>query len=441
MHFLMTALGSYGDVYPIAGLGRALRQRGHEVSIISNPHFQSVIESTGAEFLPLGTHQEYQEFALLEDIWHPIRGPLLILKHGITPYLRELYALIESQYRPGQTVLVAHCLDLASRVFQEKHGAPMANAFFAPLAFRSFHHTPKMAKMLTARWVPRSLRRFQFWLADRLVIDRYLTPTLNELRQEQGLPPVKNILGEWCFSPQLVLGLFPEWFAPTQPDWPRQVALTGFPLWDQPIAEGLPSEVDQFLRGGEPPIVFTPGSAMAFGHDFFQAAVDACVLLDRRGILLTKYPEQIPANLPPSIRHFDFIPFSQLLPRAAAVVHHGGIGSCAQGLAAGLPQLLMPMAYDQPDNAARLKSLGVAEALPPKKFRGPAVARALDRLLTHENTHQRCHHWAQQCNAPAALSQTCELLEGLRAYPRTLREGASGREIWHFQTVLGRAVK
>ncbi len=413
MHFLMTALGSYGDVFPIAGLGRALRQRGHDVTIIANPQFQAVIESAGAEFLPLGTLQEYRDLAQQKDIWHPIRGPLLLLKQGITPYLRDLYALIESQYRPGETVLVAHCLDLASRLMQEKQGAPMANAFFAPVVFRSFYHTPKMVKMLTASWVPRWLRRFQFWLADRLVIDRYLAPTLNQFRQELGLPPVKNILSEWFFSPQLVLGLFPEWFAPTQPDWPRQVALTGFPLWDQADAQGLPDEVDQFLRGGEPPIVFTPGSAMAHGQDFFRAAVDACQLLNRRGILLTKYPEQLPADLPPGVRHFGFVPFSQLLPRAAAVVHHGGIGSSAQGLAAGLPQLIMPMAYDQPDNADRLERLGVAASLAPEKFKAPAVARALEKLLTNEKVNERCHHWAKQCNASAALSQTCELLEQL----------------------------
>jgi len=414
MHFLMTAFGSYGDVHPIAGLGRALCRRGHQVTVIANPHFRSVVESVGADLVPLGTLQEYEELTEHQELWHPIRGPILVLRIGVVKYLRELYGLIESNYRPGETVLVAHPLDLASRVYQEKYAAPMANAFLAPLTFRSFYETPKMSKMLTASWVPRWLRRFQFWLADKLVVDPLLGPSVNELRQELGLkPPVAGIFREWYFSPQLVLGMFPEWFAPTQPDWPEQIALTGFPLWDQPTEAGLPLEVEEFLRGGDAPIVFTPGSAMAHGQSFFQAALEACQLLQRRGILLTKYPQQLPAMLPEGVRHFSFVPFSQLLPRAAAVVHHGGIGSCAQGLAAGLPQLLMPMAYDQPDNAARLKRLGVAEALPPGKFRGPAVARALDRLLSSEKIHQRCHHWARQCSSAAALSAACALLEGL----------------------------
>lgn len=414
MHVLMTAFGSYGDVHPIAGLGDALAKRGHTVTMIANPHFRSVVESAGAELVPLGTVEEYREMTNDPDLWHPTRGPMLVLEIAIVKYLRDVYRLIEKNHRAGETVLVSHPLDLASRVFQEAHSVPLANAILSPVSFRSLHQTPKMTMMLSSGWTPRWLRQFQFWLADKLVVDRRLSPEVNALRQELGLAtPAEGILKDWFLSPQLVLGLFPEWFAPTQPDWPEQIRLTGFPLWDQPSAAGLPEEVEDFLRGGEPPIVFTPGSAMAHGRQFFQAAVDACRLLGRRGILLTKYPEQLPTGLPDEVRHFPFVPFSQLLPRAGAFVHHGGIGSCSQGLAAGLPQLLMPMAYDQPDNAERLNRLGVANEISPKRFKGAAVAKALDVLLTDQTTNERAHHWAKQCNGAAALSAACEALEGL----------------------------
>lgn len=412
MHFLMTALGSYGDVHPIAGLGGALVKRGHQVSIIANPHFQPVIESVGAEWVSLGTLEDYEVFADNPDVWHPVRGPMLVMRIGIVKFLRDTYSLIESHYRPGETVLVAHPLDFASRIFQEKHQAPLASVALAPLMFRSLYESPKLGLLLMASWVPRWLRSLQYRIADSLV-DRIICPTLNNFRDELGLAPVSRVFHEWIYSPQLVLGLFHEWFAAKQPDWPASVELAGFPLWDQPDVSGLPDEVDQFLRGGESPIVFTPGSAMAHGQDFFQAAVEACQMLGRRGILLTKYPQQLPSELPSNVRHFGFVPFSQLLSRAAAVVHHGGIGSCAQGLAAGLPQLIMPMAYDQPDNAERLKKLGVGDSLSPKKFTGHAVARKLDRLLADEKVHERCHHWARQCNGNLALSASCELLEGL----------------------------
>lgn len=415
MHFLMTAMGSYGDVHPIVGLGATLLQRGHRVTIIANPHFRSVVESVGAELVPLGTAEEYAELAANPNLWHPVRGLMLVLRKGLIGYLRELYALIESNYQPGETVLVAHPLDMASRIFQEKYDAPLANAILAPVTFRSFYQSPKMHGMLTDDWVPHWFRRLQFWLGDVCFLDPMLAPEINKLRKDVGLqPPVKGIFRDWFLSPQLVLGLFPDWFAPTQPDWPSQLQLTGFPLWDQPNTAGLSDEVQTFLNAGDPPIVFTPGSAMAHGQKFFAAAVEACQRLGRRGMLLTKYPEQLPADLPVNVQHFSFVSFSQLLPHSAAFVHHGGIGSCSQGLAAGVPQLIMPMAFDQPDNAHRLKTLGVAESLSPAKFRGPAVAAALDRLLTTEKVRERCQHWATQCDGTTALTRTCEQLEGLQ---------------------------
>jgi len=135
--------------------------------------------------------------------------------------------------------------------------------------------------------------------------------------------------------------------------------------------------------------------------------------LQRRGLLLTKYPGHLPARLPAGVRHFSFVPFSQLLPRAAALVHHGGVGSCAQGLATGLPQLLMPMAFDQFDNAERLRRLGVASMVRPQHFRGLAVARKLDALLGNAKTHENCHRWAKKCEGRAALAKTCERIEAL----------------------------
>jgi UDP:flavonoid glycosyltransferase YjiC (YdhE family) len=178
--------------------------------------------------------------------------------------------------------------------------------------------------------------------------------------------------------------------------------------------------VQEFLAAGPPPIAFSPGSANQAAHAFFSAAVDACDRLGQRGVLLTKYDHQLPSVLPPSVRHFEFVPLSKLLPRTAALVHHGGIGSCAQGLAAGIPQLVQPMSYDQFDNARRLIRLGVATEISVKKFRGRTVANALARLLDSPTVASRCHELAARCNGPAALVAACDALEQLAA-SRTAR--------------------
>ncbi|MDZ4656245.1 MAG: glycosyltransferase [Bythopirellula sp.] len=409
--FLITALGSYGDVHPMVGLGAALQARGHRAAIISNPHFQSLIESMGLEFLPLGTAEQYHELAHHPDLWNPMKGPLLIMRL-MAQSLRELYDIIDANVIAGETVLGAHCLDFASRIHHDKHGTPLASIFFAPMGLRSFHQSPQMFRMLMQPWLPKWFRRFQFWLADKFV-DYLVARQINALRQDLGLSAVKRVLHEWYFSPQMVLGLFPSWFGPPQPDWPLNTHVTGFPLWDEAASAKLSPQLSEFLKAGSPPLVFAPGSANTDAAWFFNAAAEACQKLGRRGILLSRYSAHIPQSLPPSVIHCEFVPFSQLLPRAAALVHHGGIGTCAQGLAAGVPQIVMPMAYDQLDNASRLKRLGVADSLSPKNFTGTNLTHVLGKLLATPSVQERAQHWSAEVKSQDALTETCVELEKL----------------------------
>lgn len=415
MHLILSAFGSYGDVLPMVGLGAAVRSRGHRVSVIVNPYFQSVIEGAGLEMLPLGTAGEYRELMEHPDLWHPQRGLKLVLTRGAAHYLGEAYSILESQYVAGETVLGAHGLDMASRIFHDKHAAPLATIHYAPMALMTAHDTSRYMGMPNlARW-PRWGKRSMFWAADRWMVDPLIAPTINELRTRIGLPPVSRIFTKWNNSPQLVLGLFPDWFGPMQPDWPSHTALVGFPLWDPPAEPELSGEVDEFLRAGDPPIAFAPGSANVQAGEFFATAAEVCQRLGRRGVLMTKYPDQLPKTLPPGVRHFGFVPFSKLLPRTAALVHHGGIGTCGQGLACGLPQIVMPMAYDQLDNGTRLARLGVGAVIPVEKFKTTRVAAALGELLSSADVRERCQEYASRCDGTASLDAATDLIERLDA--------------------------
>ncbi|MGH7171145.1 MAG: glycosyltransferase [Gemmataceae bacterium] len=179
----------------------------------------------------------------------------------------------------------------------------------------------------------------------------------------------------------------------------------------------LAAEVEAFLAAGAAPIVFTPGSAMKHGHQFFAESVSACRLLGRRGLLLTRFPEQVPDNLPDEIGHFDYLPLSQVLPRSAALVSHGGIGTVSQALAAGIPQLVMPMAFDQFPNAARLVRLGVTRSLPAKAYRSPAVALALADLLKSREIFNRCQAIARRFHPGQPLEKACQAIEEFAEQP------------------------
>lgn len=435
--FLITALGSYGDVHPMAGLGSALAARGHRVKIVTNPYFADVIADAGVELVPLGTREEYIELSRHPDLWHPMRGPKLVLTHAAGRMLRPLYDLLTANYVPGETVFCAHGMDLASRVAGEKLLAPVASVIFAPGLLWSIYDSPRLKGALLGPRIPRWFKRMQFWLADRQFVMRLVGRPLNQLRTDLALPPTEGVYKNWLFETDLVLCLFPDWFGSPQPDWPTNTRTVGFPLWDSPgsvpifrrngrLSDSperkmgtdpldLPEDLCAFLAAGTRPIAFSPGSANNEAHQFFAAAVEACERLGRRGILLTKYDHQLPSKLPDSVAHFGFVPLSKLLPHTAALVHHGGIGSCAQGLAAGIPQIVQPMSYDQFDNSRRLVGLGVAKEISVRHLSGPRIAHTLTSLLKSPSVAARCRELATRCNGPAALAAACEALEELAA--------------------------
>jgi UDP:flavonoid glycosyltransferase YjiC (YdhE family) len=152
---------------------------------------------------------------------------------------------------------------------------------------------------------------------------------------------------------------------------------------------------------------------MKYGHDFFAVSAQACQRLGRRGVLLTQYPEQLPPNLPEGVQHFDYLPFGQLLPMAAAIVHHGGFQTAAQALAVGIPQLIRPTSHDQFDNAYRLVKLGVARSLSCKRFTAQNVADTLSELLDSPTVAEQCRRYAAQIRGANPLEQTCSLVEAL----------------------------
>ena len=184
--FLVTALGSYGDVHPMVGLASALAARGHSVKIITNPYFEDVVAGTGVELLPLGTRDDYIELSRHPDLWHPIRGPKLVLGLAAERFLRPLYELLVANYAPGETVFCAHALDFASRVAGEKLAAPTASVLLAPGILWSLHDSPRLKGTLLGPRVPSWMKQAQFWIADRFFVLPLLGPPLKRAAEGAG---------------------------------------------------------------------------------------------------------------------------------------------------------------------------------------------------------------------------------------------------------------
>lgn len=407
MHFVCSTIGSAGDVFPMLGLALELQRRGHEITFATNAHFERVVVENGLPFEELGTAEQYAASIRNPDLWKP-RKAFGHVFNSFRPVLKRQYDLYAQFSNATDVVGVTNCFGFGAFNVRDQFGLPVITVHLQPAVLWSDIHPPSLPGL----WGPRWLKSLLYGIGERVVIDGAVCPFLNSWRAELGLPPVRKVT-RWWNSPDGVLGLFPDWYAPLQPDWPANIVLTDFPLWNHRSNSALSPDVEEFLRRGDAPIVFTPGSANVHGREFFEAAVHACRELDRRGILLTNFAEQLPVDLPESILHARYEPLDLLLPRASAFVHHGGIGSMSQAMLAGIPQVLMPLAHDQFDNAERVKRLQIGDWIPSNKFTGPRLTKLLRVLLDSSDAAVACREIARRLSPRDGLLQTAGALEEL----------------------------
>lgn len=413
MHALLIPFGSAGDVNPFLGLARELQLRGHSVTVATNGYFVSQAQALGLEAVELGTREEYLQALEDPDIWHPTRGTKAVMGNQLMQRaVREQFALIQRmQQTHRDLVVVAGTLAFGAVVAGEALGVPLVMLHLQPSILRSQVDPPLLPGMPFGSRTPLWMIQAIFWIADHFIIDPLLNRSVGPLRQELGLPRQKRYLKDWVHGAGKAIGLFPAWYA-TAPDWPASFVQTGFPRFDGTV-EPLTAEVESFLAAGTPPVAVTFGSGMTQGKPYFTAAANAIASLGRRGILLTPFHQQVPNPLPPGIIQQDYVALKTLLPHCAGLIHHGGIGTTSQALAAGIPQLIMPLAHDQPDNARRLERLGVGLSLPPKHFTPQNVAHRLRRLLEVPAVQESCRTIARHFEHDTAIEDTVRLMEGL----------------------------
>jgi rhamnosyltransferase subunit B len=382
--FVLATAGSLGDLHPYIAVARALNERGHRAVVAAAEDHRFAVEGAGVELAPIGPSAadfgDYQ--GLVARLFDARRGPEYLWREVVVPHLRSTYEDL-SRAAEGADLLVSHPLTVTLPLVAQRRGLPWVATVLAPLSFMSSWDPPILAP---APWL-RKLRalgpgpyRFLFGLMRRRVWS-WEAP-LRELRRELGLPPATQLaMFEGQFSPLRNLALFDPQLARPQPDWPANVRVCGAAVYDGAAPEpALVDEVERLLAAGEPPIVFALGSsAVWIAGDFWDRAAAAARRLGRRAILITG-PAR-PADLPARVRAFPYLPYSTVFPRVAAIVHQAGIGTLAQAMRAGRPQLIVPLAFDQPDNAHRAAALGVARVVPFRKATVRRLASELAALL------------------------------------------------------------
>ena len=411
--YILITMGSAGDVYPFIGLAHGLRNMGYSARIVTHVRYQKVVEDAGIACTSFGEESDFDKLGQNPLIWHPFKAFDYIVSEAIRPGIEPLWQILE-EFDPGKTILVSTVLCFAARMAQEKFGFPLVTAVLQPSLFTSAIDPPALHPSLRLhKWMPLGLRKGIVELAHKALMDRNFLPWFNEVREQKGLHSVTRVMQSWIYSPDKVLCLFPEWFAPVQADWPPNTVTSDFASWDRGVEDDHFAEAREFIDGSDKTVLFTPGSEMLQGKQFFMEALGAVERLGIAALFVTKQEDQLPPELPDNIRSFPYLSFSKVFPLVDAVVFHGGIGTLAKSFRAGVPQLIMPMAFDQPDNAHRAKSLGTGDFLITRKFKAGIIARKLQRLFIDPQIRSNCARIKELSNRAASNEYSLNVLASL----------------------------
>jgi len=405
----LSTLGSLGDLHPVMGLGLGLQARGHDVVLVTSELYRNKVEAAGLPFSTLRPLTSPDDPQMLEQVLHSRKGPEYLIRTVLMPYLEEMYADLW-RATEGADLLISGEVVLAAPLVAEKRRLPWTSVILAPFSFFSIHDPPAFPFLPWTQFLTRAPPAAQHLLLQvaKLVIRGWGEPIVR-MRRSLGLRASRDPLLSDRFSPHLNLAMFSPVLGKPQRDWPGNTVQTGFVFYDQDEAVvGRPFE--DFLLSGSAPITFTLGSAAVMQPGrFFEESVAAARLLGRRALLLMG-KNAPPQGLAGDVFVAEYAPYSGVFHRSAAVAHQGGVGTSAQALRAGVPQLVMPYAFDQPDNAMRVRRMGVGLSIGRRSYGAAAAARRLERLLAGPFAG-RARQIAQLVSSEDGLSVACDTVE------------------------------
>ena len=419
VRIVLSNIGTSGDINPLVALALELKRRGHTPVMAIPNVYRPKIAPLGIEFHAIRPDIDPTNSILVEMIYDVKHGTEHGLRSFLFPALRQTYDdLMDAATKPAHSdLLLLGELNYAGPLVAEKTGIPWASYVLAPLSFFSAFDPPvlppypKLARADRLKGFGRLIRR----------VARFTTRNWPEpiyaLRAQLGLRRGTNPLFDAKHSPNLVLAMFSSVLGVAQKDWPRNTLISGFCFYDSDAGNAaLPPHLEQFVASGDPPVIFTLGSAAVLAAgDFYEVSAKAAIKLQKRSVLLIGSDSRnMPQTaLPDFICVAEYAPYSALFPRSALVVHQGGVGTTAQCLRAGSPMLIRPYSHDQPDNARRMKRLGVSRTIQHGKYTPARVARAVSSILESSGRAACSSEAARQIQKENGAGTACDALEAL----------------------------
>jgi len=387
---VLSTFGSFGDIHPYVAIALELKSRGHDPVIATSEIYREKMDAIGLAFHPVRPDMpSYDQPEVVADLVSRAMDPKTggeVVADMVVPHLRDIYEDLDAA-TDGADLFLTHPLPLVGPIIAQKKRLNWISSLLAPASFLSVYDPVVPPQwpwlydvMRLSPWVGRGLMALA-----KIKLDKIMKPVY-DLRAELGMPRGEQPIMDGQHSPTKVLALFSKLLAQPQPDWPPNSVVTGFPFYDRRDYFGetaIPDGLLEFLDRGPAPIVFTLGSsAYWIARDFYRDSIQAAQALNRRALLLIGHARNTPPSpLPEGVAAFEYAPYSEVLPRASAIVHQGGVGTTGQGMRSGKPVLIVPHAHDQFDNGARVERLGCGRVLPRPSYNAESATRELRLLL------------------------------------------------------------
>ena len=409
---VLTTIGSLGDLHPKLALALELRRRGHDPVVCTWAGYQEKVEALGLTFKPMRPNVDPTDRELLRRTMDAAKGPETVIRDIIFPSLRNMYDDLAAAC-DGAGLIVSGEIVYAVPSLVEKTGIKWCSTSLAPMTLFSAEDPnvyPAAEWLEFLRPLPAIFHRTLFTVM-QLTISGWYEP-YKAFRRELGLSEDHEPIFRDKFSRTLHLAMFSRALARPRSDWPLSTLQTGFCFFDESETSEPNAELADFLSSGEPPIVFTLGSAAVMdAGSFFDESIKAAKSLGKRAVILYGRENEPPDGLTGDVLGIDYAPFSQVFGQAACVVHQAGVGTTAQVLRAGVPQLIVPFSHDQPDNAARVRRAGVAEIIRRGDYHAETASISLNKILGEPQYRQNALRLKQMVDAENGTTTACDAIE------------------------------
>ncbi|WP_151633796.1 glycosyltransferase [Noviherbaspirillum aerium] len=413
-HIVLATTGSLGDLHPFLALGAELKRRGHRVTLATSAVHRCHVHEAGLDFHHMRPDPEDTP-AFHARYMHPKTGGEFVYRHYLGPAIRTSYDDLARAARDADLLVSQSLMALAAPLVAASTGIRWVSAVLQPMSFFSLHERPNYLPLPFLSWLcgrsPELHGRVFHYV--RKHTEEWVRPVL-DLRQELGIARPDHPMYEGQHSPSRVLAMFSPLLGKPQPDWPQPAVQTGTALYRQ--EQAMAPELQRFLReSSRPLVVFTLSSAASNdAGDFYQTSLRTAESLGARALLVMgglAAGSALPDPLPSWAMRVDYAAFEQVFPHAAVIVHSGGVATSFKALQAGKPQIVVPHAHDQLDNAMRLAKLGVAEVIPGRRTGAGRLRNALRRALTDTHRRERAAAAARETHREDGVARACDEIE------------------------------